>query len=210
MSVAIVAMLAGALGAHGFAGGAPLRTRVARARTPHTVVVRMEAPDWIGAAAHSEACKDPPTVLNAEQIMAILPHRYPFLLVDKVVEFEPGKRCVAMKKVTANEEFFIGHFPNRPIMPGVLQVEAMAQVGGLVALQPPISNAGGGKGDFFFAGVDGIKWRRPVVPGDTLTMEVRAGARHAVPSRRAAAPRRTARARLRARRGRAPRGRRWS
>ncbi|KAJ1625845.1 HotDog domain-containing protein [Pavlovales sp. CCMP2436] len=154
--------------AHGWQAAAPVR-----ARLPRAAVWMEDAPvTWKGAAALSEQCKDPPTVMSAEQIMAILPHRYPFLLVDKVIEFEPGKRCVAQKKVTVNEEFFNGHFPNRPIMPGVLQVEAMAQVGGLVALQPPISNAAGGKGDFFFAGVDRIKWRRPVVPGDTLTMEM--------------------------------------
>ena len=99
----------------------------------------------------------------------VLPHRYPFLLVDKIIEFEPGKKAVGVKKVTANEEFFNGHFPLRPIMPGVLQVEAMAQVGGIVALQEPITD---GKGDFFFTSVNNIKWRRPVVPGDTLVMEM--------------------------------------
>lgn len=155
------------------AGPGPLRTRLAR---PHVspVAVRMDEAEWVGGAALSAACKDPDTIFDIEKIMSILPHRYPFLLVDKVIAFEAGKRCVAIKKVTVNEQFFTGHFPNRPIMPGVLQVEAMAQVGGIVALQPPISDAGGGKGDFFFAGVDGIKWRRPVVPGDTLVMEVRA------------------------------------
>ena len=75
-------------------------------------------------------------------------------LVDKVIEFEPGKRCVGIKKVTTNEEFFNGHFPERPIMPGVLQVEAMAQVGGMIALQQPITD---GKGDFFFTSVNKIK-----------------------------------------------------
>ena len=87
----------------------------------------------------------------------------------QVIEFVPGKKAVGIKKVTANEEFFNGHFPARPIMPGVLQVEAMAQVGGIVALQEPITD---GKGDFFFAGVNNVKWRRPVVPGDTLVMEM--------------------------------------
>ena len=72
-------------------------------------------------------------------------------------------------QVTVNEEYFNGHFPERPIMPGVLQVEAMAQVGGIVSLQEPITD---GKGDFFFAGVNNVKWRRPVVPGDTLVMEM--------------------------------------
>ena len=87
----------------------------------------------------------------------------------QVIEFVPGKKAVGIKKVTANEEFFNGHFPNRPIMPGVLQVEAMAQVGGMIALQEPITD---GQGDFFFTSVNNIKWRRPVVPGDTLVMEM--------------------------------------
>ena len=89
--------------------------------------------------------------------------------VQFALEFEPGKKAVGLKTVTTNEEFFNGHFPLRPIMPGVLQVEAMAQVGGIVALQEPITD---GKGDFFFAGVNNVKWRRPVVPGDTLVMEM--------------------------------------
>jgi 3-hydroxyacyl-[acyl-carrier-protein] dehydratase len=161
-----------ALAVEGWQSPAAPRAAASRVRSRSAAVV-MDG-EWMGGAKLSEMCKDPPTVMDIAQIMAILPHRYPFLLVDKVIEFEAGKRCVAQKKVTVNEQFFTGHFPNRPIMPGVLQVEAMAQVGGLVALQPPISEAGGGKGDFFFAGVDGIKWRRPVVPGDTLTMEVRA------------------------------------
>ena len=122
-----------------------------------------------GAAKWSDAFKEPDAVFEINKVKEILPHRYPFLLVDKVIEFEPGKRAVGVKKVTANEEFFNGHFPARPIMPGVLQVEAMAQVGGIVALQEPVTD---GKGDFFFAGVNNVKWRRPVVPGDTLVMEM--------------------------------------
>ncbi|CBZ49950.1 hypothetical protein NCLIV_004340 [Neospora caninum Liverpool] len=108
-------------------------------------------------------------VFDVEKIRQILPHRFPFLLVDKVLEFEPGKRAVGVKQISANEDQFNGHFPNRAIMPGVLQVEALAQLAGIVALQPPISN---GQGNFFFAGVDGVKWKKPVVPGDTVVMEV--------------------------------------
>ncbi|KEP60911.1 UNVERIFIED_CONTAM: beta-hydroxyacyl-acyl carrier protein dehydratase (FABZ) [Hammondia hammondi] len=108
-------------------------------------------------------------VFDVEKIREILPHRFPFLLVDKVLEFEPGKRAVGVKQISANEDQFNGHFPHRAIMPGVLQVEALAQLAGIVALQPPISN---GQGNFFFAGVDGVKWKKPVVPGDTLVMEV--------------------------------------
>mmetsp|Transcript_9049 Transcript_9049/g.18289 ORF Transcript_9049/g.18289 Transcript_9049/m.18289 type:complete len:222 (-) Transcript_9049:63-728(-) len=108
-------------------------------------------------------------VLDIDQVMKILPHRFPFLLVDKVIAFEPGKRAVAVKNVTMNEPQFTGHFPDRPIMPGVLMVEAMAQVGGIVALQPPVTE---GSSEFFFAGVDGVRFRKPVLPGDTLVMEM--------------------------------------
>ena len=137
--------------------------------------VRMEVAEppveteWKGAGGWSTQIAEPEAVFDIAHVKSVLPHRYPFLLVDKVIEFEAGKRAVGVKKVTVNEEFFNGHFPERPIMPGVLQVEAMAQVGGIVALQEPITD---GKGDFFFAGVNNVKWRRPVVPGDTLVMEM--------------------------------------
>ncbi|MFM7238383.1 MAG: 3-hydroxyacyl-ACP dehydratase FabZ [Cyanobium sp.] len=103
-------------------------------------------------------------MLNAEQIQGLLPHRYPFALVDRVLEHEPGKRAVAIKNVTLNEPHFQGHFPGRPLMPGVLIVEAMAQVGGLIVTQMPDLP----KGLFVFAGIDGVRFRRPVVPGDQL------------------------------------------
>ena len=103
-------------------------------------------------------------VLTSEQILGLLPHRYPFALVDRVIEHEPGKRAVALKNVTFNEPQFQGHFPGRPLMPGVLIVEAMAQVGGLIVTQMPELP----KGLFVFAGIDGVRFRRPVVPGDQL------------------------------------------
>jgi 3-hydroxyacyl-[acyl-carrier-protein] dehydratase len=109
------------------------------------------------------------TIFTSEEISKILPHRYPFLLVDKVVEYEAGKRAVGIKCVTANEPQFTGHFPDRPILPGVLQVEALAQLAGIVCLQMEGAAPGA---VFFFAGVDGVKWKKPVVPGDTLVMEV--------------------------------------
>lgn len=109
------------------------------------------------------------TVFTSEDISKVLPHRYPFLLVDKVVEYEAGKRAVGIKQVTVNEPHFTGHFPDRPIMPGVLQVEALAQLAGIVCLQMEGAEPGA---VFFFAGVDGVKWKKPVVPGDTLVMEV--------------------------------------
>ena len=123
----------------------------------------------MGAEAISALTKDVKTVFTTEDVDKFLPHRYPFALVDKVVEYEPGKRAVGIKSVTKNEEFFNGHFPGRPIMPGVLQVEALAQLAGIVSLQMEGAEPGA---VFFFAGVDGVKWKKPVVPGDTLVMEV--------------------------------------
>ena len=104
------------------------------------------------------------TVLTCEQILGLLPHRYPFALVDRVIAYEPGKSAEAIKNVTFNEPQFQGHFPGRPLMPGVLIVEAMAQVGGLIVTQMPDLP----KGLFVFAGIDGVRFRRPVVPGDQL------------------------------------------
>jgi 3-hydroxyacyl-[acyl-carrier-protein] dehydratase len=106
--------------------------------------------------------------MDIEAIMATLPHRYPFLLVDKILELEPGKRAVGIKNVTYNEGFFSGHFPDRPMMPGVLIVEAMAQVGGILLL---MTTGNDGK-IALFAGMDKIRFRRMVVPGDQLVSEV--------------------------------------
>jgi 3-hydroxyacyl-[acyl-carrier-protein] dehydratase len=108
------------------------------------------------------------TTFTVEEIQQLLPHRYPFALVDRIIDYVPGKRAVGIKNVTFNEPFFPGHIPGRPIMPGVLQVESMAQVGGVVLTQLP-----GMKGKFFaFAGIDKARFRRPVVPGDRIVMEV--------------------------------------
>lgn len=106
-------------------------------------------------------------MLNIDQIKEIIPHRYPFLLVDKILELEVGKRAVGIKNVTANEPFFEGHFPEYPVMPGVLILEAMAQVGA-VALLSAEENRGRLA---FFAGVDNVRFRQQVRPGDTLYME---------------------------------------
>jgi 3-hydroxyacyl-[acyl-carrier-protein] dehydratase len=106
--------------------------------------------------------------IEAADIMRIIPHRYPFLLVDRVVELEPGQRVVAIKNVTANEPQYTGHFPERPIMPGVLIVEAMAQAGAVAVLTLP-EYAGKLA---LFAGIDECRFRRTVLPGDTLRMEI--------------------------------------
>jgi 3-hydroxyacyl-[acyl-carrier-protein] dehydratase len=109
------------------------------------------------------------TVLTVEDIHRLLPHRYPFSLVDRVIRYVPGKLAVGIKNVTFNEPHFQGHFPGRPIMPGVLIVEAMAQVGGVVLTQMPEFPE---NGLFMFAGIDKVRFRRPVVPGDQLIMTV--------------------------------------
>lgn len=107
-------------------------------------------------------------MLDIEQIKQIIPHRYPFLLVDRVLEVEAGKRAVGMKNVTVNEPFFQGHFPEYPVMPGVLVVEALAQVGAVAILSEPANR---GK-LVLFAGIDDLRIRRQVVPGDTLELSV--------------------------------------
>ena len=109
--------------------------------------------------------------VDAERIAAILPHRYPFLLVDRVVELEPGQSIVAIKNVTINEPFFEGHFPGHPVMPGVLIVEALAQASGLLI---GLSGTMTDKDDriFYLAKVDNARFLRPVVPGDQLRLEV--------------------------------------
>lgn len=110
------------------------------------------------------------TIFDVNEIMKILPHRYPFLLVDRIVEHVPGERIVGIKNVTINEPFFQGHFPGHPIMPGVLIVEAMAQVGGIfayVALGDEVRDK-----VCYFAAIDNVKFRKPVMPGDQLRIEV--------------------------------------
>jgi 3-hydroxyacyl-[acyl-carrier-protein] dehydratase len=109
-------------------------------------------------------------MIEIKEIMAILPHAYPFLLVDRIVEIEPGKRVVGIKNVTYNEPFFPGHFPGRPIMPGVLIVEAMAQTAGVLIFNSlPQEDR---KKTVFFLGIDNVRFRKPVIPGDQLRMEL--------------------------------------
>lgn len=106
--------------------------------------------------------------LFIQDIQELLPHRYPFALVDRIIDYIPGEKAVGIKNVTINEPFFPGHIPGKPLMPGVLQVEAMAQVGGIILALLP-----GMKGKFFgFGGIDNLRFRRPIIPGDQLIITV--------------------------------------
>lgn len=123
------------------------------------------------AKAMLEAAKgaDPKPIVDIQKIMSYLPHRYPMLLVDRIIEYDVGKRIVGIKNVTINEPFFMGHYPDHPIMPGVLIIEAMAQVGGLLlmdAIENPEEKV------VYFMSLDNVKWRRPVTPGDQLVFEL--------------------------------------
>ncbi|ELR99231.1 3-hydroxyacyl-ACP dehydratase FabZ [Gloeocapsa sp. PCC 73106] len=107
-------------------------------------------------------------MFTIEEIQKSLPHRYPFALVDRIIEYVPGEKAVGLKNVSINEEYFQGHIPGRPLMPGVLMIEAMAQVGGIVLVKMP-----GMENKFFgFAGIEKVRFRLPVVPGDQLIMTV--------------------------------------
>lgn len=111
-------------------------------------------------------------IYNIEDIMNFLPHRYPFLLVDRLEVEVPGKKGIGIKNVTMNEEFFQGHFPGNPVMPGVLQIEAMAQTAGALVVAASGENAGDKKISVLFMSIDGVKFRKPVKPGDQLRMHV--------------------------------------
>jgi len=111
-----------------------------------------------------------PTSLNTEDIQRILPHRFPFLLVDRILSYEPGKRITGLKNVTINEPFFQGHFPTHAIMPGVLIIEALAQVGGILALLSTPEQLG--NRFLFLSGLDKVRFRKPVLPGDQLILEL--------------------------------------
>jgi 3-hydroxyacyl-[acyl-carrier-protein] dehydratase len=110
-------------------------------------------------------------ILDIRAILEHLPHRYPFLLVDRVLEIEAGKRIVAIKNVTINEPYFVGHFPHMPVMPGVLQIEALAQAAGILSFQT-MGRVSDDRSVYYCVGIDGARFKRPVVPGDQLRLEV--------------------------------------
>lgn len=110
-------------------------------------------------------------MMDIHQILKQLPHRYPFLLVDRVLELERGKRIVALKNVSMNEPFFTGHFPHRPVMPGVLMLEALAQAAALLAFDT-LGVTPDDKTVYYFAGIDGARFKKPVMPGDQLILKV--------------------------------------
>ncbi|MEP6495199.1 MAG: UDP-3-O-acyl-N-acetylglucosamine deacetylase [bacterium] len=142
--------------------GARVRARVTTFKPSHRGTVRL-------VRALKAAIAKETSVLDIEEIMKVLPHRYPFLLVDRVLEIEDGKRIVGVKNVTINEPFFQGHFPGHPIMPGVLIIEAMAQVGGMLLMGsvPDRENK-----VVYFTSLNNVKWRKPVKPGDQLRFEL--------------------------------------
>ncbi len=107
--------------------------------------------------------------MNIEEVLQYLPHRYPFLLVDRVLECEPKKRLVAIKNVTMNEEYFVGHFPNHPVMPGVLVIEALAQASAILAFKS-LDRKPDDKSVVYFVGIDRARFKRPVFPGDQLML----------------------------------------
>jgi len=109
--------------------------------------------------------------MDIHQILKKLPHRYPILLVDRVLELESGKRIKALKNVTINEPFFEGHFPHRPVMPGVLMLEALAQAAAILSFET-LGKTPDDKTVYYFAGIDGARFKRPVEPGDQLTLDV--------------------------------------
>jgi 3-hydroxyacyl-[acyl-carrier-protein] dehydratase len=110
-------------------------------------------------------------MMDIHEILKKLPHRYPILLVDRVLELETGKRIKAIKNVTINEQFFMGHFPHRPVMPGVLMLEALAQAAALLSFAT-LGQTPDDKTVYYFAGIDGARFKRPVEPGDQLTLDV--------------------------------------
>ena len=156
--------------------GQPLKAHIIAVRSGHALNVKMakrllqQKQKEESAGIALSICPEEGQIIDAQEIMKILPHRYPFLLVDRIIRLEQGKRVVGIKNVTINDYFFQGHFPGKPVMPGVLILEAMAQVGGVMMLS---SEENRGKLAYFMS-VDGAKFRKIVSPGDQLVMEITA------------------------------------
>ena len=126
----------------------------------------------VSAEATGQAPAADITTMDIHKVLSLLPHRYPFLLIDRVLEFRRNESLVALKNVSFNEPYFVGHFPVRPVMPGVLIVEAMAQATGLLAMESRPEEVGE-KALYYFVGIDKARFKRPVEPGDQLIMEVK-------------------------------------
>jgi len=154
-------------------GGRRIMGHVIAVKPGHRPNTEMARKVWQAYSAIEAAIPKPvfvPTgkgILNVEEIMNILPHRYPFLMVDRIIDFEGDTKCTGVKQITVNEPYFQGHFPGHPVMPGVLQVEAMAQVASIIMLRKPEHQGKIG----YFVSADDVKFRRLVVPGDTLVIE---------------------------------------
>jgi 3-hydroxyacyl-[acyl-carrier-protein] dehydratase len=143
-------------------------TLLNRTLSVHTELLTEQSSPQLSASVVPPNAPPIKTTFNVQEIQELLPHRYPFALVDRILDFVPGSTAVGIKNVTYNEQFFQGHFPGYPLMPGVLIVEAMAQVGGIVLTHLPEYTGG----LFVFTGIDGVRFRRQVVPGDQLKMTV--------------------------------------
>ena len=144
--------------------GRRIRAHIVSERPSHAGNVQLAK-----ALLAAEKGAEPKAIVDIQKILQYLPHRYPMLLIDRIIEFDAGKRIVGIKNVTINEPFFAGHFPGHPIMPGVLIIEAMAQVGGMLllgAIDDPQSKV------VYFTSLNNVKWRRPVKPGDQLRFEL--------------------------------------
>ena len=154
--------------------GQPLKGHILAARSGHKANIALvkkikKVYEKKSITSRYQGKTTPGTILDINAIRKIMPHRYPFLLVDRIIDFTPGEQVVGIKNVTMNEPFFQGHFPGRPVMPGVLLIEAMAQVGGILMLDAEVRTD---NKFIFFTGIDKARFRKPVEPGDQVRFEL--------------------------------------